>query len=701
MSLIHSLPMIEITDGIPYSPLYGDIYYMRREGEFDGLKESRYVFLEGNALADKWSDMDSSSAVRIEEGAEAETGNQTTRRDCYVIAETGFGTGLNFLAAWQLWSQQRQYSRHCPPILHYISIEKHPLTGSQLNLCHREFPELQEYSSELVSRYPEPLTGFHRLWLNQHQVCLTLCFMDVSDALDALIHTVNKEENTTTALTFNAVDSWLLDGFAPNKNPDIWSLENIQKIARLSHSDTSLATFTAAGAVRRHLTQSGFEVAKRPGFGRKREMVTANFTGNIKAHQLVDSRKEKPTPWYGYFVHGARRKTVTVIGAGIAGCQVAWHLAQRNYEVTVVERHSAPATEASGNPLGIISAKVSSAPSLSDGFYRQCFQYTLNQLNELGLDQESWSPCGVMQLVTDHREEQRWTSLLKRGLPTSFLQCLDERETNNVSGVSLGKKAIFLPQGGWISPRRLCRKLLDHDAIHLITQNEVTDIHHDGEQWQVIAEDKPLLSSPTVVIASGKHWHLAPMEPLPHLPISGQTTQVNSTTESEALRVVIDHKGYLTPAVAEHHLIGATYEKGVSDVDLSPSADRENIQKQREHLGEFATTLGQMTSAHAATRVVSPDRFPYVGALPDFSEYEKSYANMNFGRSWRVWPTPKYHPGLYISSAFGSRGLTTAGLSAELLACLINNEPLPISRNTLHALHPARYFIKSTRRGKK
>ncbi len=146
--------------------------------------------------------------------------------------------------------------------LSWLAIEKHPLRSTDLRALLMQWPELTAYSDELLANYPPLLTGMHRLELAAGRINLTLCFMDVGTALNELVA---------------AVDCWYLDGFAPAVNPVMWSEQRMQQLAALSRPGSTLATFTAASAVRRHLQAAGFTVSKRKGFGRKREMLTAVY----------------------------------------------------------------------------------------------------------------------------------------------------------------------------------------------------------------------------------------------------------------------------------------------------------------------------------------------------------------------------------------------------------------------------------------
>lgn len=214
-------------NAVPRSEKFDDVYFSAE----DGLAETCHVFLDGNDLPARWQD-----------------------RSVFTIAETGFGTGLNFLSTWKQFEETARPDQN----LDYISFEKYPLSAEDIEkYLHNYKSELGGYLSELIELYPLVVPGFHKITL-AGQVTLLLVFDDVNAALPQL-----EAE----------VDCWFLDGFKPSANPEMWTDTMFSQMARLSVPGATFATFTAAGGVRRGLDAAGFTVRKAPGFGRKREML--------------------------------------------------------------------------------------------------------------------------------------------------------------------------------------------------------------------------------------------------------------------------------------------------------------------------------------------------------------------------------------------------------------------------------------------
>lgn len=631
-----------IDDGVVRSEDYQDIYFSVE----DGLAETRHVFHKGTDLGQAW-------------------GNS----DHFTIAETGFGTGLNFLATWQLFRQ----CPNRPGRLHYISIEKHPLRLEDLERCNQLFSQLEPLGKELIAGYPPMVSGFHRIWLDRNRVCLTLCFMDVTEALDQIR---------------GKVGCWFLDGFAPSRNAQMWSESVFRGIARLSEPGTRFSTFTVAGHVRRGLIEQGFRVAKTPGFGRKREMLCGAL------QQPADYRDH--TPWFRTPPGITQGCKAIVIGAGIAGAQAAWHLAIRGWQVTVIERHSETGTEASGNPAAVISPRVTARPSIAEQFSVQAYLYQLDQFRKLGPENCGWHPCGAVQLAYSKDKLKQWQGLERRHLPETLLHCISPEEASRVAGIGIDHPALLFENAGWVQPKLLVDRLLDHCAISVIRSRDVASLQYRDHLWQALDSDGECFSSAGVVIvASGSNLGFSQTRALPHTPVQGQTSFANASQASRRLATVIQHDGYITPSFNDKHLLGATYNRRVTGNFTDPVSDQQNLRQLAVHGATITDNLGAINSAHAATRMTSANRMPYIGPVPDqeiLAYYFPAMRRKDFTHSPA---TSGYRPGMYISGAYGSRGFTNAALGGELVASLVCGEALPIQARLFHAVHPSRSMVKA------
>ena len=435
----------------------------------------------------------------------------------------------------------------------------------------------------------------------------------------------------------------------------------------------------------------------------------------------MSSLKETPA-WFQYPRFNWKHKQATVIGGGIAGAQATWHLCQKGWQVTLIERHKTLATEASGNPAGVLSPKMTAIHSEGEDFYTRSFHYTLSLLKTLKQQGQSidWEACGVLQLAHSPREIKRWQSLKERGLPKDFIQLLDNKQTTAVSGVGLPYKASYFPHGGWIKPASFVKALASHPNCSIIYQSLALSLNKADKQWQVLdADNRMIAESDAVIIANGKDlFQFKQSNFLPGLAVAGQTTTASTLGYSKKLKTVIGHDGYLTPlirhnasntkrvtkGVTKKHIFGATFERGIQNPTLEQSADYCNFTNLQLYLPNLANALTDINSAHTAVRMTTPDRFPYVGGLPEKAFYQESYHDLHQGKQWKEYPKAKYQDGLFVLGGLGSRGLITSGYCAKSLVALIENNVGAVNNKetdlVLKQCHPARFLIKDLKKNR-
>ncbi|MBA1205320.1 bifunctional tRNA (5-methylaminomethyl-2-thiouridine)(34)-methyltransferase MnmD/FAD-dependent 5-carboxymethylaminomethyl-2-thiouridine(34) oxidoreductase MnmC [Pseudomonas capeferrum] len=643
--------------GRPHSRQYNDIYFSKDQS----LEETQYVFIEQNRLRERFAAL--------------------TTNGCLVIGETGFGTGLNFFCAWQLFAAQAPVDAR----LHFVSVEKYPLSHADLARALRLWPDLAPFSAPLLEQYVAVHPGFQRFSFDQGRVTLTLLIGDVLEQLPLLEA---------------SVDVWFLDGFAPAKNPDMWTPELYAQLARLSGPGTTLATFTTTGWVRRGLIAAGFKMKKVPGIGKKWEVMHGEFLGCP-----VDQPVPLPVPpWYACPpVLGGPREAL-VIGAGLAGSATAASLAARGWQVSVLERHDAPAQEASGNPQGVLYLKLSAHGTALSQLILAGFGYTRRWLERLQRGHD-WDACGVLQLAFDDKEAARQARLAE-AFDATLLQVLDRPQAEAIAGVELASGGLYYPEGGWVHPPALCRAQLRHPRIRLLTHQEVVELRRVDSGWQAWAGDRLLASAPLVILAGAADVRrFAPCAALPLKRIRGQITRLPANDGSRALATVVCAEGYVAPAMADEHTLGASFDFHSDDLTPTEAEHRGNLGLLREISEDLARRLqvDAMDPAgiegRAAFRCTSPDYLPIVGPLADSTRFAEAYAVL--GKDARQVPgTPcPWLEGLYVNTGHGSRGLITAPLSGELIAAWISGEPLPVSRAVAQACHPNRFMLREVIRG--
>lgn len=654
--------------GTPVSQQFDDVYFSNQ----DGLAETRYVFLKGNQFPERFA---------------------THPRTACVVAETGFGTGLNFLTLWQAFADFRQQQpqatlRH----LHFISFEKFPLRQHDLAAAHAQWPELAAFADELREQWPLPLPGCHRLILAQGAITLDLWFGDVNTLLPELDDTQNHQ-----------VDAWFLDGFAPSKNPDMWTDNLFQAMARLCRKEGTFATFTAAGFVRRGLQQAGFQVSKIKGFGQKREMLSGILPDTLPVIS--------PTPWYARPT-ASTTDDIAIIGGGIASVLTALALQRRGANVTLYCAEAQPATGASGNRQGALYPLLNNRHDAVSRFFSLAFDFarrSYTALAQQGLAFEhQW--CGVSQLAWDEKSARKIEQILQGEWPEELVISVDAQQLENQSGLNPGVNGITYPDGGWLCPAELTAsalKLAEQNGLSVLMNTAVSALETTDDGWALTLSTGQQVHHAVVVLANGYHITDWPQtRDLPAYAVRGQVSHIPTNPVLGQLKQVLCYDSYLTPVSPHHqtHCIGASYVRGETRCDYREEEQQENRQRLLNCLpdAEWAKTIDVSDAqARQGVRCALRDHLPLLGAVPDYkqtlAEYEERLHPQH--RADTV-PSAPYWQDLFIIGALGSRGLCSAPLAAEVLASQIYGEPLPLDRDTLAALNPNRFWIRKLLKGK-
>ncbi len=617
--------------GAPLSERYGDIYASR-----DGaLAQARHVFLGGNELPARWRE-----------------------RTQFVIVETGFGLGTNFLATWQAW---RDDPRRCER-LHFVSVELHPLPAQALVAAAPA--ELQAHARELAARWPLPLPGLHRLEFEAGRVVLTLALGDAREVVPQLVV---------------GADAFYLDGFAPARNPQMWEPALLKALARLARPGATLATWATARGVRDALAASGFELALRAGFGRKRQMLTARYAPRWKTR-----RHEPPAPYAG-------ERRALVIGAGLAGCHVAAALARRGWRIELLERAQAPARGASALPWGLLHPQIAADDSVLARLTRAGFLLARARLADAGA--ALWCDCGVFQQARDEAEAAAWaTALSVRGIPAGYAVWVDVDAAAAKLGVCPRRGGLWFARGAVVSAARWCEQLAG--VAHARWGHGVRRLGHEGAGWTALDEAGAVLAAaPVAVVASALE---APaLLGLAHArvqPVRGRVSLLAAPDFSN-LRAGLAGDGTLVRGADGTVCVGASFEPGSSGGGARDAARAHegNLQRLARLLAEPIAPA--VVGAFDGVRCVARDRLPLAGAVADEAGALAQAAAL---RGAHLQDLPR-RGGLYAAFALGSRGLTLAPLAAELVAAQIEGEPWPLERTLAAAIDPARFLLQRLR----
>ncbi len=586
-----------------FAPLYGDIYASRSSA----WGQARAVFIEGCELPVRAPDL-----------------------PCIRLLETGFGLGVNFLATWN-WLRQTA----CRSRLRYVAIEKHPFTAEDLRtaltMSIQSAPvamasELQALAKKLLAAWPPLIPGFHTIALDD-QVTLTLAFGDIGLML---------------ASVQGAFDAFYLDGFAPDRNPEMWSQDTVKKIADLAAPGARLSSWCVAGTVRRSLAEAGFNVSKRAGFGGKRDRLFACWPENTampSSHEAVTS-------------------PVLVIGAGIAGASIARQLAARGLSVTVIEQQR-PAAGGSGNPVAVVRPEPGGDEN-PIAVFSAAGVIWLAQWLALHGQQVPHAFCGALRITRDQRRHDKLRQHAQT-MPEDWLSEIDIAHASELCGQQLSAAAFLLPKAAWVVPTELVKAMLDHPLITIKTGLRAEQLSEVKAGWHLRLSDGSRIDAVRVVLADA-FGVLSPV-PLAVDKARGQLSLL-AAREGHEVRLIVCRDGYITPAVDGMHTIGATIQYDDAEVSARASDDEENAQRLERLLPRFVDSSKQLHSGRVSWRSTTQDRLPLVGKIAE---------------------------GLYASVGHGSRGIACAPLCAEFLSSLMLNEPLPVGSEWVSRLNPLRF----------
>lgn len=757
---------------VPISQTFADVYYSM----VDGLAESRYVFVEQNQLPERFDALfrgyypPQLSHDDVAAPCPTQASERFTRP--FTIAELGFGTGLNLLVTWALWrsiksqslakatsdnassdnvlfkharfkhdasktsaeydsSPSDQSQSKLKPRLHFISTEKYPLRRDDLikslAVWQQSDPALDPLISRLIEQYPVLIAGCHRLQLDD-DVTLDLWLGDSADSLAKL-------DNSHGA----HVDAWFLDGFAPSCNESLWAEQVFAQIRRLSCPNTTAATFSCAGVVKRGLKAAGFSPKKVRGFGRKREMLTAVMRAPDQPSEIP--QKESSQKRINKEPANTDGLEVVIIGAGIAGLMSAWSLANRGFHVRLLDKIS-PLAGASGNPRALLAPKMTPIHHAHEHLHTIGYLYSSRFYPDL--DQTSTSnsaaifePTATLDLlnkanidtaqIADYPDEMALT-----------LPSIDAKQRTNLTKLDLSDH-LYLPLSGLINPYALANRILAHPLIHF-EQRDIIKIvdNNNTEQGADLGQSSPLnppinakhkvtlhcqdgskLQADTVIIAAAYHSHLLDERIFDFRKIRGQLSWFTPTPQQLAglPKLPLKYNGYCAPFVSTdavsssdgsdsetspsalsapnvvQFLLGASFVRNDTDTTIRQTEHESNREKLLATLPELTAVVPSDTATwqgRVGIRAQTPDYHPLVGALMDQNSFKQPQANNEVDNMIDDTVTHIPNANIWTLSGMGSKGFAFAPICAEALADMMTGSFAPFSAQMLAHLSPNR-----------
>ena len=608
-----------LVDGIdvPVSKQFGDVYFSKD----NGLLETRHVFLNGNDLPERLA--------------------QLQNFEYFSVGETGFGTGLNILALWQLWQDVRP-NNHSH--LHAISVEKFPLKKDDLIRALNAWPELSHLAQQLIEQYPLPIAGCHRLSFPEERFSIDLWLGDAHDVFPAMEKTQH-------------VNAWFLDGFAPSCNPDMWEENVLNNIVRLSTIGTTFSSFSVAGVLKRGLKQHGISISRPRGFGHKREMLKAIWQtpeSLENAENLEATQKKTESDLASVF----KQRQIAIIGAGIAGLSTAWGFAQRGHKVTIYDK-SAPLAGGSGNPLALLNPKLCPIEQSAEHLMTLAWQHAIRHYQKF----KAFRPIQVNQLALKNADD---LLALADEYPSGVLKAQSATD----HPLKTAFPSLNLLEAGAVSPHQLRDAILQHPLIEF-QQAHISQITPSENFVALFENNEQLIQADHVVVCTARETQNF-FDNYPVLkPIRGQVSWVNNSKQTLPLTQAYSYGGYCMQLDADHLILGASFYPNRDDDEVLVEDHVHNYELIHSVFPEYAENLAEPSTwqGRASIRAQSQDYFPVLGKLKNEDE-------------------------IYSFAGLGSKGFLFAPLCTEILIAQILGEACPVPSNLVKKLSATRFQKK-------
>ena len=571
-----------------------------------GFSESRHVYIDGNDLIDRWKN--------LKEG------------NFFTIGELGFGAGLNFLSTWKAWSETDYKNKD----LYFYSIDKNPLKIEDAKQVISKFKELKSISDIYFTSYPINCKGAQRISFPEYNIHLTLHYSDIIDSISS----INSHKGF--------FDAWFLDGFSPDRNPEMWSKEIFKVLKKKSHAKTSFSTFSSSNKIRNHLLELDATVNSKKGFANKKYMTNGVFNSRNQSNNF-------------------KKKSVAIVGAGIAGCSLAHSLVKRGHKCTIFDQNKDLCGGASGNLALISYPRLSAFDSPFSKFSAQSFIYSTQFYEKFA--SKGWHKTGVLFLDTNDFSKKRIEDLIQEKKDNNLYRPISADEASTLSGTNINHNGLFFPSAGWIEPIQLCQDLINDPNIEVFLEEKVLKISHENFIHNLISNKKNYNFDEICLCNSFEAENLISIKGTRIK--RGQITYIPTNKDISKLKMPICGKGYISPLINDKHLVGATYSDN-KDMIATESDSLENLQILYDIFPDIH--LNPKTSGEkVGLRATTIDHLPIAGKSDNF----------------------------YLNIGHGSRGSTSAPLCGEYIADLITGSPLPLDIETMNAISIKRFNSKS------
>lgn len=578
------------------------------------------------------------------------------------VVDLHFGLGLAFLLTCQRFAELRKQGG--AQRLHYVAIVPHPCSAAQLASAHAAWPQRDDVARQLHVAWPLPLPGTHRLMLCEGAVSLTLVLGELEEELARL--------DAPADLFYLHATPTRFDPGAPE-----WNAHQCKRIARQAWTGAHALVYEGDQASALAMRQSGFAARQLP------HALCLHFAPAWARPATHAATSDTPL-----LRQPSHARHALIIGAGLAGCAAAERLSARGWRIDLIDACDGPAQRASGNHGGLFMPALARDESPLARLSRAAYLYALNHWQWLGgvglerteQDGVAGELCGVLQLGRDAKQARSFEQAAAEwNYPQQYARWLSQAQGAALLGMPVSNGGYLFEQAGWLNPPSLCRRLLAVARAQAPVRQHfgrtVSALSRDGEGWQAIdAHGVAIASAPVVILAAGAQaGALPPSAGLPLQAVRGQVTHL-AAADFPVLPVAMCGDGYLTRAYQGQLCIGASYDRD-QDPAMWPASHAENLQRLHNMLPQIGQHVDlppadELAAGRVGFRCIAPDRLPLAGPLA---------------------PGDAASAGLYSLLGYASRGLIWAPLMAELLASMLEREPLPLPRELVAAVDPGRF----------
>jgi len=473
----------------------------------------------------------------------------------------------------------------------------------------------------------------------------------------------------------------------------IWMVSTqvrIQICGNQAYSIT-LATFTAAGFVRRDLIAAGFEIRKRKGYGKKREMLTGSLSKQVIEKKQINKAERS----------SKEVKDIAIIGGGIASLCTALSLAKRGKKISIYCKDEKLGAGASGNLQGALYPLLNQQHDALGQLFTNAYLFALHYYQNIHQQHPfAHQFNGLIQLAYDQSSEKKLKKIFTANLPMKLVDWIDSEKTNELAGVDINQSALYYPSGGWLSPRELIQSLqnclTEYNNVQIYCHQQIDSIAYQQNAWHLKTETESFTHQTVIIAAGFDTLKLQQCRALPLSAARGQVSHIKSTPQLTPLKRTLCHEGYITPELHAEHCMGATFKRHDQTINYRESEQLDNHQKLQKCIPnkQWVNSIKTDNQAHIAIRCTTRDHFPYLGKLTDYdllkNEYEAGHENI----------TNNLLPNIYLITGLGSRGLCSAPLLGEIVASEINQESLPIDKNIYNKMKIPRQWLSYINKNK-